>query len=240
MVTITVKKKPITLTYEDETIYVGEAFPTYKFKEPSATAFAFKDTITDFPIPKNTSAKQNGTSIKNTNKAGSYDITGKYADKELSGNTEHYEIKIESGTLTIKQDEPSDNWYHLEDPNGNIVPSDKWHNYLVDVVIDTANTTASAGVYDQISNTNTFTNVNKQRFTINKEDDNETDIYFRIDPNGTDAHKGAISEKVKDHVKIDMTKPKVLSITGYPVNQDGVSSILNEITLGHYYNPPEH
>ena len=78
-----------------------------------------------------------------------------------------------------------DNWYHLEDPNGNIVSSDKWHNYLVDVVIDTANTMASAGVYDQISNTNTFTNVNKQRFTINKEDDNETDIYFRIDPNGT-------------------------------------------------------
>ncbi len=236
-VTITVKKKPITLTYEDETIYVGEAFPTYKFKEPSATAFAFKDTITDFPIPKNTSAKQNGTSIKNTNKEGSYDITGKYADKELSGNTEHYEIKIESGTLTIKQDEPSDNWYHLEDPNGNIVPSDKWHNYLVDVVIDTANTTASAGVYDQISNTNTFTNVNKQRFTINKEDDNETDIYFRIDPNGTDAHKGAISEKVQDHVKIDMTKPKIVSITGYPVNQDGVSSLLNEITLGHYFKP---
>ncbi len=234
---IIVKKKPITLTYEDEEIYVGEAFPTYKFKQPSTNAFAFTDSMNDFPIPKNTSAKQNGKAIKDTKTTGKYDISGSYGTNELNGNTKHYEIKLESGSLTIKQDEPSDSWYHLEDPDGNTVTSDKWHNYLVDVVIDTANTTASAGVYDQISDTVTFTNANKQRFTINKEDDNETDIYFRIDPSGTSLHKGAISEKLQDHVKIDMMKPKIVSITGYPVNQDGVSNILNEITLGHYFKP---
>ncbi len=236
-VTITVKKKSITLTYEDEEIYVGEAFPTYKFKEPSASAFAFDDSIADFPIPKNTSAKKNGTSIKDTKTKGSYDITGKYAEKELSGNTEHYDIKIESGTLTIKQDEPSNNWYHLENPSGDIVSSEIWHNYIVDVVIDEVNASADAGTYDQISNTNTFTNADKQRFSVTKEDDNETDIYFRIDPNGTSTHKGAISEKIEDHVKIDMTNPKVVSITGYPVNDDGLSNLLNEITLGHYFKP---
>ncbi len=236
-VTITVKKKSIILTYEDEEIYVGEAFPTYKFKEPSASAFAFDDSIADFPIPKNTSAKKNGTSVKDTKTKGSYDITGKYAEKELSGNTEHYDIKIESGTLTIKQDEPSNNWYHLENPSGDIVSSEIWHNYIVDVVIDEVNARADAGTYDQISNTNIFTNADKQRFSVTKEDDNETDIYFRIDPNGTSPHKGAISEKIEDHVKIDMTNPKVVSITGYPVNDDGLSNLLNEITLGHYFKP---
>jgi len=34
-----------------------------------------------------------------------------------------------------------------------------------------------------------------------------------------------------------MTKPNVLSITGYPVNNDGLSNLLNEITLGHYFKP---
>ena len=234
---IIVKRKAITFTYKDEEVYVGEAFPQFSFQQPSANAFAFNDSIADFPIPKNTSAKKNGTAINNTNTTGSYDISGSYGANELSGNTKHYEIKIESGTLTIKQDKAQGNWYHLEDPNGNSVSADDWHNYIVDVVIDVVNASADAGVYDQISNTNTFSNVDKQRFTVTKEDDNKTDIYFRIDPNGTSPHKGAISEKIEDHVKIDMTNPKVVSITGYPVNDDGLSNLLNEITLGHYFKP---
>ena len=234
---IIVKRKAITFTYKDEEVYVGEAFPQFSFQQPSANAFAFNDSIADFPIPKNTSAKKNGTAINNTNTTGSYDISGSYGANELSGNTKHYEIKIESGTLTIKQDKAQGNWYHLEDPNGNNVSADDWHNYIVDVVIDVVNASADAGVYDQISNTNTFSNVDKQRFTVTKEDDNKTDIYFRIDPNGTSPHKGAISEKIEDHVKIDMTNPKIVSITGYPVNDDGLSNLLNEITLGHYFKP---
>ena len=234
---IIVKRKAITFTYKDEEVYVGEAFPQFSFQQPSANAFAFNDSIADFPIPKNTSAKKNGTAINNTNTTGSYDISGSYGANELSGNTKHYEIKIESGTLTIKQDKAQGNWYHLEDPNGNNVSADDWHNYIVDVVIDVVNASADAGTYDQISNTNTFSNVDKQRFTVTKEDDNKTDIYFRIDPNGTSPHKGAISEKIEDHVKIDMTNPKIVSITGYPVNDDGLSNLLNEITLGHYFKP---
>ena len=34
-----------------------------------------------------------------------------------------------------------------------------------------------------------------------------------------------------------MTNPKIVSITGYPVNDDGLSNLLNEITLGHYFKP---
>jgi len=123
----------------------------------------------------------------------------------------------------------------LEDANGNNVSSDIWHNVPVDVVINSSK--ASAGTYDQISNNIHFNNSDKTRFTITKEDDNLTDIYFRIDPNGNEVHKGAISEKIQDHIKIDQTKPKVTKISGYLVNTDGVSSLLNEITLGHFFQP---
>ncbi len=232
-----VKKKELRLTYADEAIYVGEAFPDYRWEEPSAGAFAFNDSIHDFPIPNNTSAKKNGTAITDTNQKGTYDISGSYSPGELSGNAKHYNVLVNSGTLNIQQDIGQSSWYHLEDEQGNIVSASKWHNQNIDVVIDVGQANGNAGGYDEISDTERFSNADKSRFTVSKEDDNLKDIYFRINPNGTSAHKGAMSESVQDHIKIDKTAPKMISITGYPVNTSGLSNLLNEITLGHYFKP---
>lgn len=232
---VTVKKKPITLTYNDESIYTGEFFPTYTLKDPGTGSFAYSDHLNNFVIPSNTSARQNGSPLSDTNTKGTYDIIGEYSEIEKTDVMKNYNITLEKGTLIIKQDVPVASWYHLEDQSGTTVNSTDWHNDIITVVLDSA--IGSAGSYDQISDTINFTNADKTKFTVNKEDENNTDIYFSIDPTGNEAHKGAISEKTQTLVKIDMTKPVINSITGYPVNNDGLSDFLNQITLGKYFKP---
>lgn len=232
---VEIVKKEITLTYDSKTIYTGEALPTPAFKAVEEGTLAKTDTLDLFTIPKSAGHYKGTERLKDSMTAGTYDTKGDWISEELNtGTLKNYKVTLDKGTLTIKKDSVKDSWYHLENDHKETVSKDDWHNSDIDVVLNQA--VGDAGVYDQISGNSTFTNTDKTRFTVSEEGEHNQSVYFRINPLSAVAHKGSITD-TKATIKIDRTKPVIKNITGYPVNQDGFSELLNNLTFGTFFKP---
>lgn len=88
--TFEITKKPVTVTADNKTITKGDAIPTLTFTVPTG-ALAYNDTKDALGVTLTTKA----TSTSDT---GTYDITG-------TADSKNYEVKVETGTLTIKAEE---------------------------------------------------------------------------------------------------------------------------------------
>lgn len=224
--TLSVEPKPIIVTIDDKESYVGMAIPTFSADIP-ANELVGSDTLGNF---RYLCVDERGIAVSPDTKAGSYPISGSFTQPNPD-----YAITVEKGTLTIRQDEADQSWYHLEDQNGNPTTSQIWHQGSVDIVLDQA--IGSAGIYDQIGTTPAFANFDKTRVTITQEGESVQNIYFRIDPNGSDPHQGAISLPLQDTIRIDNTKPIIKSIAGVNNDNSAARRILNRLTLGMFFRP---
>lgn len=234
---VSVSKASLTLKLSDKTIYTGETIPTYDFEPtPISGSFKGRDSITDFAIPASTRAVDGVITIGNSDKAGMYLIKGSYSTAEQATViVENYNVSIQDGTLEIKEDKSANSWYHLEDDNGNILTSGSWFNHDVNVVLDPAQSTGNAGTYDTISSDKTTWS--KPSFSVDKEDENSTDIFFQIDPLGGTTHAGAIADKQTTTIKIDKTNPTIKKITGATTNKDAISQLIHNLTFGAFFKP---
>lgn len=88
--TFEITKKPVTVTADNKTITKGDAIPTLTFTVPTG-ALAYNDTKDALGVTLTTKA----TSTSDT---GTYNITG-------TADSKNYEVKVETGTLTIKAEE---------------------------------------------------------------------------------------------------------------------------------------
>lgn len=214
-----VKPKPITLKYQDITMYTGETMQEFAMEaNASSGSLVGDDTMSIFVMPANTTS----TAPNNISK-GSYVIKGSYttAEANLQG-IKNYEVTILEGALQIEQDTPIESWLSAIDET-------KWSKE--DVVLQSTNPIAVAGTYTQISIDKGMWNPS---VTISSEGIHPVDLWFRVD-SGT--HIGAISDKISKTVKVDKTKPIIKSITGEQVNTDATARFMNAVTFGTMFKP---
>ena len=214
-VQVSVLPKSITITIDDQEKYKGEQNPalTYKdFKNQLVTWNGVQDVIQENDIKLSTTAKTNSN-------AGSYPIKG---DANILNKTyPNYSFKFKEGTLTIKEDNIEDDWYHLEINDGNNTAYEgKWTNQDVNIISDHAE-------YINLSLDQSTWKPNQ--VTISKEGETNQSFWMKKD-------SGAITKEKQEIIKIDKTAPKVKSIKAKDTNNK-LQDIINKLSGGIFFKP---
>lgn len=233
---ITVEKIPLELKIADKTIYKGEAIKPFTMESSIISgALMGNDSINDFPVPSNSEA-YDGTNIltSSTTAGNSFKIKGSYTAEANNPVIKNYDVTIRDGNLTVLEDASDTSWYHLTGADsGQTLDPSSWHNEDVYVTLDPA--VGNAGTYDEISLNSTLWD--PVHILVSKEDENQEQVYFRINPLGTSAHKGAMSDSQSTTIKIDKTNPTITSIEGKETNRDAISQLLHNLTFGTFFKP---
>lgn len=216
--TFDIDPKPISVTINNSSKYVGEVIPSFTANIPSA------DLVGSDTLVQPTFRCNDGSAlVKPETKAGMYDINGTYP----TASYPNYAITVVKGVLTIKQDTSLASWFHLEGATSKTtLDSTKWLTEDVNVILGTAS--ESAGVYDEISLNNILWGTSH---TISKEGINQLDVAFRI------KDKNILASSQTINVKIDKTKPVITNVTGTKVNDNGVAKFINAVSFGVFYKP---
>ena len=214
-VQVTVLPKSITITIDDKEKYKGEQNPalTYKnFKNQLVSWNGVQDVIQENDIKLSTTAKTNSN-------AGDYPIKG---DANILNKTyPNYSFKFKEGTLTIKEDNIEDDWYHLEINDGNNTAYEgKWTNQDVNIISDHAE-------YINLSLDQSTWKPNQ--VTVSKEGETNQSFWMKKD-------SGAITKEKQEIIKIDKTAPKVKSIKAKDTNNK-LQDIINKLSGGIFFKP---
>ena len=214
-ITVQVLPKPIEIKIDDKEKYKGEVNPalTYQdFKNQLVTWNGVQDVIQANDIKLSTTAKTNSN-------AGSYPIKG---DSNILNKTyPNYSFKFKEGTLTIKEDNIEDDWYHLEINDGNNTAYEgKWTNQDVNIISDHAE-------YINLSLDQSTWKPNQ--VTVSKEGETNQSFWMKKD-------SGAITKEKKEIIKIDKTAPKVKGIKAKDTNNK-LQDIINKLSGGIFFKP---
>ena len=214
-VQVTVLPKSITITIDDKEKYKGEQNPalTYQdFKNQLVTWNGVQDVIQENDIKLSTTAKTNSN-------AGSYPIKG---DANILNKTyPNYSFKFKEGTLTIKEDNIEDDWYHLEINDGNNTAYEgKWTNQDVNIIGDHAE-------YINLSLDQSTWKPNQ--VTVSKEGETNQSFWMKKD-------SGAITKEKQELIKIDKAAPKVKTIKAKDTNNK-LQDIINKLSGGIFFKP---
>ena len=214
-VQVTVLPKSITITIDDKEKLKGEQNPvlTYQdFKNQLVTWSGVQDVIQANDIKLSTTAKTNSN-------AGNYLIKGDA--NTLNKTYPNYSFKFKEGTLTIKEENIEDDWYHLEINDGNNTAYEgKWTNQAVNIISD-------HNEYINLSLDQSTWKPNQ--VTLSKEGETNQSFWMKKD-------SGAITKEKKEIIKIDKTPPKVKGIKAKDTNNK-LQDIINKISGGIFFKP---
>ena len=214
-VQVTVLPKPIEITIDDQEKYKGEQNPplTYQdFKNQLVTWNGVQDVIQANDIKLSTTAKTNS-------EAGGYPIKGDA--NTLNKTYPNYSFTFKEGTLTIKEDNIEDDWYHLEIADGNnTVYTGKWTNQDVNIISD----------HQEYINLSLDQSVWKpNQVTVSKEGETNQSFWMKKD-------SGAITKEKQEIIKIDKTPPKVKTIKAKDTNNK-LQDIINKLSGCIFFKP---
>lgn len=216
-VVLTIQPKPITVTIEDATKKVGEEVPTFH------AIIAQSDLVGEDTIGQpDMIALCDGEHVDAFTPANTYTITGSYPSNAYP----NYAITIVSGELTITQDEANANWYRLVgETTGEQLDPTKWHKENVLVVLNSA----FAQEYNLISVDQALWDTS--HILVDKEDEMQGHVYFQ----NSETNALAIPHELS--IKIDKTKPEIVSIQGIPIEQNAISELLHQLSFGAFFKP---
>ncbi|NBJ65482.1 hypothetical protein D5266_09920, partial [bacterium c-19] len=159
------------------------------------------------------------TTAKTNSNAGDYPIKG---DANILNKTyPNYSFKFKEGTLTIKEDNIEDDWYHLEINDGNNTTyTGKWTNQAVNIISDHAE-------YINLSLDQSTWKPNQ--VTVTKEGETNQSFWMKKD-------SGAITKEKQELIKIDKTPPKVKGIKAKDTNNK-LQDIINKLSGGIFFKP---
>ena len=214
-VQVTVLPKPIEITIDDQEKYKGEPNPslTYQdFKNQLVTWNGTQDVIQVNDIKLSTTAKTSSN-------AGCYPIKGD--STTLNKTYPNYSFTFKEGTLTIKEDNIEDDWYHLEINDGNNTAyTGKWTNQDVNIISD----------HNEYKNMSLDQSTWKpNQVTVTKEGETNQSFWMKKD-------SGAITKEKKEIIKIDKTPPKVKGIKAKDTNNK-LQDIINKLSGGIFFKP---
>ncbi len=214
-VQVTVLPKPIEITIDDQEKYKGEQNPplTYQdFKNQLVTWNGVQDVIQANDIKLSTTAKTNSN-------AGNYLIKGDA--NTLNKTYPNYSFKFKEGTLTIKEENIEDDWYHLEINDGNNTAYEgKWTNQAVNIISD-------HNEYINLSLDQSTWKPNQ--VTVTKEGEINQSFWMKKD-------SGAITKEKQEIIKIDKTAPKVKTIKAKDTNNK-LQDIINKLSGCIFFKP---
>ncbi len=214
-VQVTVLPKPIEITIDDQEKYKGEQNPslTYQdFKNQLVTWNGVQDVIQANDIKLSTTAKTSSN-------AGSYPIKGDITT--LNKTYPNYSFTFKEGTLTIKEDNIEDDWYHLEINDGKgTTYTGKWTNQDVNIISDHAE-------YINLSLDQSTWKINQ--VTVSKEGETNQSFWMKKD-------SGAITKEKQEIIKIDKTPPKVKGIKANDTNNK-LQDIIHQMSYGFFFKP---
>ena len=214
-VQVTVLPKSIEIIIDDKEKLKGEQNPslTYQdFKSQLVSWNGVQDRIQENDIKLNTTAKTESN-------AGAYPIKG---DNNLLNQAyPNYSFTFKEGTLTIKEENIEDDWYHLElDDGNNTAYSGEWTNKDVNIISD-------HNEYIHLSlDQSTW---NSMKTTVSKEGETNQSFWMKKD-------SGAITKEKQETIKIDKTVPKVKNIKAKDSNNK-LQDIINKLTGGIFFRP---
>ena len=214
-INVQVLPKEIEIVIDDQEKYKGEQNPalTYQdFRSQLVTWNGVQDVIQENDIKLSTTAKTNSN-------AGDYPIKG---DANILNKTyPNYSFKFKEGTLTIKEDNIEDDWYHLEINDGNNTAYEgKWTNQDVNIISDHAE-------YINLSLDQSTWKPNQ--VTVSKEGETNQSFWMKKD-------SGAITKEKQELIKIDKTPPKVKGIKAKDTNNK-LQDIINKLSGGIFFKP---
>ncbi|NBJ65430.1 hypothetical protein D5266_09640, partial [bacterium c-19] len=214
-ITVQVLPKPIEIVIDDKEKYKGEQNPTLTyqdFRSQLVTWNGVQDVIQENDIKLSTTAKTNSNE-------GSYPIKGD--SNTLNKTYPNYSFKFKEGTLTIKEDNIEDDWYHLElDDGNNTAYTGKWTNQDVNIISD-------HNEYKNMSLDQSTWKANQ--VTVTKEGETNQSFWMKKD-------SGAITKEKKEIIKIDKTPPKVKGIKAKDTNNK-LQDIINKLSGGIFFKP---
>ncbi len=214
-INVQVLPKPIEIKIDDKEKYKGEVNPTLTyqdFRSQLVTWNGVQDVIQENDIKLSTTAKTNSN-------AGDYPIKGD--SNTLNKTYPNYSFKFKEGTLTIKEDNIEDDWYHLEINDGNNTAYEgKWTNQDVNIISDHAE-------YINLSLDQSTWKPNQ--VTVSKEGETNQSFWMKKD-------SGAITKEKQELIKIDKTPPKVKGIKAKDTNNI-LQDIINKLSGGIFFKP---
>ncbi len=214
-ISVQVLPKEIEIVIDDKEKYKGEQNPnlTYQdFRTELVSWNGTQDTIQENDIKLNTTAKTGSN-------AGSYSIKG---DAEILNRTyPNYSFKYKEGTLTIKEDNIEDDWYHLElDDGNNTAYTGIWTNQDVNIISDH---------YEYVNLSLDQSTWKPTQVTIAREGETNQDFWMKKD-------SGAVTKVKQETIRIDKTAPKVKNIKAKDSNNK-LQDIINKLSGGIFFKP---
>jgi len=212
---VQVLPKPIEIIIDDKEKLKGEQNPalTYQdFKSHLITWNGVQDTIQANDIKLSTTAKTDSN-------AGSYPIKGDA--NTLNKTYPNYSFSFKQGTLTIKEENIEDDWYHLElDDGNNTVYTGGWTNQDVNIISD----------HNEYTNMSLDQSTWKpSQVTVTREGETNQSFWMKKD-------SGAITKEKQEIIKIDKTAPNVKNIKAKDTNNK-LQDIINKISGGIFFKP---
>lgn len=219
-VTLVVQPKRLHVTIEDKQKFVGEALPNF-------SAIIKQEDLVDGDVieqPMFSCFESELVPVHALTPEGTYDIIGTYASDAYPD----YRIEVETGTLTIEQEQSSPSWFHLETKDSEIHIGDtQWVNEDVLLLPDTIMGTVQN--YDEISiDKSSWSSVSQM---ISAEGEQDIDVYFRS------STTQAIAHPQSTQVRIDKTKPIIRGITGIKADRNFLEELVHMLTMGSYFKP---
>ena len=214
-ITVQVLPKPIEIIIDDKEKYKGEVNPTLTYQDLKKQLVSWngvQDTIQANDIKLSTTAKTDSN-------AGAYPIKG---DSNILNKTyPNYSFTFKEGTLTIKEENIEDDWYHLEiDDGNNTLYTGRWTNKDVNIISD----------HDEYINMSLDQSTWKpSQVTVIKEGETNQSFWMKKD-------SGAITKEKQEIIKIDKTAPKVKGIKAKDTNNK-LQDIINKLSGGIFFKP---
>ncbi len=214
-VQVTVLPKPIEIIIDDKEKLKGEQNPplTYQdFRSDLVTWNGVQDVIQENDIKLSTTAKTDSN-------AGAYPIKGDI--NTLNRTYPNYSFSFKEGTLTIKEENIEDDWYHLElDDGNNTLYTGGWTNKDVNIISD----------HNEYINMSLDQSTWKpNQVTVTKEGETNQSFWMKKD-------SGAITKEKQEIIKIDKTAPKVKGIKAKDTNNK-LQDIINKLSGGIFFKP---
>ncbi len=214
-VQVTVLPKPIEIIIDDKEKLKGEQNPalTYQdFRSELVSWNSVQDVIQENDIKLSTTAKTDSN-------AGSYPIKGD--SNTLNRTYPNYSFSFKEGTLTIKEENIEDDWYHLElDDGNNTLYTGGWTNKDVNIISD----------HNEYTNMSLDQSTWKpNQVTVTKEGETNQSFWMKKD-------SGAITKEKQEIIKIDKTAPKVKGIKAKDTNNK-LQDIINKLSGGIFFKP---
>ena len=214
-VQVTVLPKPIEIIIDDKEKLKGEINPTMTYQDFRSDLVSWngvQDVIQENDIKLSTTAKTDSS-------AGAYPIKGDV--NSLNKTYPNYSFSFKEGTLTIKEENIEDDWYHLElDDGNNTAYTGEWTKQEVNIISD----------HDEYINLSFDQSIWKpNQVTVTREGETNQSFWMKKD-------SGAITKEKQELIKIDKTAPKVKSIKAKD-STNKLQDIINKLSGGIFFKP---